>query len=131
MKRLLAISILFIYTLGVTGVGVTSHFCCGRQASFQIVYAFSIFPDNPSPHGISGCCGKETRFFKVHDAQQQSANFIEIKSPQLSTPLVPFGFDRLLAIQQSSLPNSFYNLHAPPLLRITTPLFIRYSDFRI
>lgn len=131
MKKLLAISMLLIYTLGTTGVAVASHSCCGRLAAVHIGYALSPSPNQVSGQGMQGCCGNEIHFYKVQDAQQQSVNEIRLNSPVVQAPLMPFAFERLLAILQPSGMISFNTLHAPPLLTDRTPLYIQLSVFRI
>ncbi len=131
MKKLLAISMLLIYTLGTTGVAVASHFCCGRLAAVHIEYALSSSPNQASGQGMQGCCGDMTHFYKVQDAQQAAVNDISLNAPLVQTPLISFTFERLLAILQPSGIVSFNTLHAPPLLTDATPLYIQLSVFRI
>lgn len=131
MKKLVAILMLFIYTLGVSGVGVASYFCCGRLAAVHIGYAVSALPGQGSANGVQGCCGNTTHFYKVHDAQQQSVNDIRLNTPLMQTPLASHAFGGLLFFLQSSNSLSFNTLHSPPLLTGAIPLYIQLSIFRI
>ncbi len=131
MRKLLAVLMLFIYTLGVSGVGVASYFCCGRLAAVHIGYAFSALPGHGSTDGMQGCCGNTTHFFKIHDAQQQSVNDIRFNTPLMQASLASCAVEGLLFFLQSSRTLSFSALHSPPLLTGAIPLYIQLSVFRI
>lgn len=127
MKKIFAILMILVYSLGTTGVAVAAHYCCGKLAEVHIGYSLS----SAGNRGMEGCCRDVTHFYKVWDAQQHAVNDIQLHAPFIQTYLLLPVFEELsLLIQLQGRAFSDAH-HSPPLLDGTTPRYIHLSVFRI
>jgi hypothetical protein len=128
MKKLVSISLLLFYLFGITGIGITSHYCCGEIASVQLTY-------NPAESHMTSantqpnCCDNITHFFKIHDAQQAGVSDFSFNPPTLQIPLLFQTISLMTASEQNVWSHSSIT-HSPPW-QATRPLFLRHEVFLI
>jgi hypothetical protein len=130
MKRIVVISLMFLYLITAIGLTVSSHYCDGKITSVS-------FNPLETEHKCScgskkmkkGCCKDETTTIKLSEEQQKTQQFISniVKvadfQPAISTNLA---FDYCSPLLSTDLN---YNLHPPD--DIKHPLIVRYRVFRI
>ncbi len=128
MKKVLAIFILAVYTLGITGVGVDTYFCCGKVTSVNLESALSSSLKNTS-HETGRCCKNVKHFFKVRDSHQQPSNEMAFGNSVISAP------DHLMAYSLDWQPAGSalvtHEDYSPPDHPDAIPLYIQFSVFRI
>lgn len=126
MKKLTAISLLFLYLLSLSGVAVSSNYCCSKLTSVKIHF----FPDKDEQCPKKDCCTHTICFFKVHDPQQSPASNVSLEISVLQAPVF-LSVSALLSNEH--LFNNSYNtfaLHSPPVIS-STPLVILKESFLI
>ncbi|MBX5438048.1 MAG: hypothetical protein IRZ29_00750 [Thermoflavifilum sp.] len=114
MRRRLAISLLSIYLIAISGMAISAHFCCGRLDVVKLTIGLPR-SSYTIPQIQEACCQDFTKYIKLQDAHQGSIFVywpIDVFLPQL--PLLHFStasfFSRkLIPTQEVSLSNS------PPL----------------
>lgn len=126
MKKFVVILVLFSYTVSVTGLTVSSFYCCGKLKSTKIVFASTNKKSCTAKMSNKKCCRYDESFVKVNDNHFGStAEFV----PDVHVAEVVY-FDALSLLQNrlSSL-NTHYS-NAPPL-NCSQPQYLMNCNFRI
>ncbi|MBS1650615.1 MAG: hypothetical protein JSU07_01270 [Bacteroidetes bacterium] len=123
MKKILILTMLFIYTVSVTGMNIQFHYCGGK------IKSISLFHHGDSEKGCCGkkmkkdrCCNDKTTSFKLKDSHDYSPSSKVppsfIKCVVSNIPLFTFTF--VYSDKSFIIPDC----HAPPVL-YDNPLYLR------
>ena len=89
MKRFIAILMLFVYSLSISGVAIQLHYCDGNITSFNLISKTD--GDNcccstkeKQKHDKS-CCGETTTTFKINIDQSQQHQVVQFKTISASS----------------------------------------------
>jgi hypothetical protein len=129
MKRLPVLLMLLIYMLGISGVSMASHFCCGKLEAINIENAFSFSRVIPKTQS-KNCCGKVLHYYQVHDAHQQSV-YKNIQVSVSQSPITFLSFKKNFNFLKEAGFSSLKSFHSPPQLSEASRLYIRFSVIRI
>ncbi len=130
MKRIVVISLMFLYLITAIGLTVSAHYCDGKITSVS----FNPFDTkHKCPCGSKkmkkDCCKDETTTIKLSEEQQKTQQFIcnVIKAPDFQPAILT---NLIFDYRTPPLSTDFnYNTHPPD--DIKNPLFIRHRVFRI
>ncbi len=80
MKKLLSLSLLFIYLFTASGVIVTYHYCCGKFSSVEL-YSNTIKVEKKcwKKERTKGCCESKTAVIKVKDNSLKASTDFSLK----------------------------------------------------
>jgi hypothetical protein len=126
MKKFVVILVLFSYAVSVTGLTVSSFYCCGKLKSTKIVFASTGKKSCTSKMGSKKCCRYDESFFKVKDNHVGAS--IEFVPDVPVADIVYFDANTLLQKDYSSFITHYSN--APPE-GLQVPVFLRNCVFRI
>lgn len=126
MKKFVVILVLFSYAVSVTGLTVSSFYCCGKLKSTKIVFASSHKKSCTAKMDGKKCCRYDESFVKVNDNHFGStAEFV----PDVHVAeVVYFDANSFLQKDFSSLITHYSN--APPE-GLHVPVYLRNRVFRI
>jgi len=114
MRRKIAISLLWIYLIGISGMAVSAHFCCGQLASVELGVALEATHYH-QPQLDEACCRDFTQFLKLHDAHQLSSFIgwhVDAWLPQRA--FLIFSPEYIFSHPQYQV-HDVFALHSPPL----------------
>jgi len=114
MRRKIAISLLWIYLIGISGMAVSAHFCCGQLASVKLAVTVEHAPHH-QPQLDEACCRDFTQFLKLRDAHQLSS-FIgwHVDAWLLQRVFLVFSPEHIFSHPQYQVHDVFAP-HSPPL----------------
>lgn len=129
MKKILIFTMLFIYTVSVTGMNIQFHYCGGKIKSVSLLH------HEDSEKGCCGkkmksgkCCHDKTTTFKIKDSHSYSpsskvpqsiAKYYVSNVPEISLYFISKNESYIIP-----------DCHAPPVLQ-DDPLYLRYRVFLI
>jgi hypothetical protein len=128
MKKIAVIFFAALYLISISGVAVSSFYCCGKLKEI-FVFQSKVTPKNCKGNKLPGCCDTKTTLVKVkddHSASQQfklSANDFPINN---FTALLFTGYLSCPVAEPSLLSLS----HAPPLIS-DQPVYLSVNSFLI
>lgn len=82
MKKILSVSILFLYTISGVGFVIVTHFCAGEISSISLKTGENPKKNCGCDEDDDSCCEDEYKIIKVSDDQKQIASgnlFVEKK----------------------------------------------------
>ena len=135
LKKLLTISLAFLYLLVSSGLLVEIHHCMGRIADASLhVFAHETDDDTcgkcgmPKTEEYAHCCKDEVKLVKVDDDQKASGIFYQLDAPVAIIQALPWQewMEPESSLQAVVLPPS----HGPPLTE-TNSFQSLYCIFRI
>jgi len=127
MKKALVIVLMCLYTIGVTGVSISFHYCGNTLKHFGLL------PDKDD----KGCCGTKKKdkcckdkIVKIEKQEHQKT----ISKALYHNPEINKAFQTYtgLSVKNQSYPEAvFYHLRPPPLEKNSPPLYILHATFRV
>ena len=131
MKKILAITVAFMYLAITSGLVLQIHYCMGKQAGTSVAIAAAA--DHTCgkcgmKNGKNKCCHDEVRFIKLQDAHKQVTADFQVTAPAATSQEFNLISPCLLYPCEAAVPAS----NSPPEDDLDQlPLFIRHGVFRI
>jgi hypothetical protein len=125
MKKIAILLLLGSYAVATYGIGIDSHFCCGKLKSISITL-IEQKDSKCTKKASSSCCNTKHQYIKVHDNHLASSGVFHFHIPMN----LPYSFQNE-AGNGLLLSNPIYganSAHGPPL---RCPLYILHCIYRI
>jgi len=131
MKKILAISVAFMYLAITSGLVLQVHYCMGRQSGASVRIADTVDHTCGTcgmKNGKNKCCHDEVTFIRLQDVHKQVAINFQFTPPPATAQ--EFNFINPLPLPGNCTP-AFFNNSPPGYAAFQPPLFILHGVFRI
>jgi hypothetical protein len=126
MKKFVVILVLFSYAVSVTGLTVSSFYCCGKLKSTKIVFASTNKKTCTGKMSGRKCCKYDESFFKINDNHFGST--VEFVPDAPVAEIVYFNANSFL---EKNLSNLIIHCSNAPPPKSLQPQYLLNCNFRI
>lgn len=136
MKRFLAIPLMFIYMLAMSGVMISTHYCGSKLVSWNMYLKAALCGgcDNDGCNNEAKkpmkCCKDKVVVAKVQQEQNNASAYkLKLQIPLFNVAVLPLYGERSLALPALSLTATQHQANAPPGTWQNIPLYKLHSRF--
>jgi hypothetical protein len=132
MKRILVTILAVLYMAGATGTTIHIHYCMGKVmgAGFGHDDEEMCVKCGMTKSISKGCCKDEHKTVKTTDHQLAKASF-DFTNDHVAIPCAPFYFAFTEKAAGITADDNLAQIHAPPGLWRTCPIYLQVQNFRI
>lgn len=126
LKKAAILGLLWIYTIGVSGIAVSAHYCCGELVGIRVNFPAKDCGQASKPN----CCQDFTHFWKIADSHSLLTDASSVWKSY--TPAV--GVVYRLSVMNLPFWNDCADpqfANSPPFSLLQIPLYLRHSVWRI